>query len=159
MAPVTRVRPRIGDVVEIPTPRGLAYAQFTHKHTSPPRYGDLVRVLPGVFAVRPDDFSALVNSDPQFVAFIPLGPACARKLFHIVANESVPPVAQVFPLFRSSARGPGGVRGPWWLWDGTTEWRVGELKPGMEKLPIRGTWNYTLLLERITQGWRHEHDA
>jgi hypothetical protein len=35
---------RIGDVVEIPTARGLAYAHLTHKA---PIYGHLIRVVEG----------------------------------------------------------------------------------------------------------------
>jgi hypothetical protein len=42
-----RVTPKIGDIVEIETSDGLAYVQFTAKHTTPPVFGELVRVLPG----------------------------------------------------------------------------------------------------------------
>jgi hypothetical protein len=41
-------------VIEIETPRGLAYAQYTHEHRDPPRLGSLLRVLPA----RPDDVRA-----------------------------------------------------------------------------------------------------
>ena len=39
--------PRFGDVIEIATDKGLAYAQYTHEE--PRFYGSLIRVLPGVF--------------------------------------------------------------------------------------------------------------
>ena len=51
MGSAIRKRPRIGDVVEISTPRGLAYAQFTHKHDAPPKFGALIRVAPGYYDV------------------------------------------------------------------------------------------------------------
>ncbi len=44
-------RAEIGDVCEIRTPAGLAYVQYTHPH---PSMGQLVRVLPGLYAGRPD---------------------------------------------------------------------------------------------------------
>jgi hypothetical protein len=39
-----RVRPQLGDVIEIETSQGLAYAQYTHEHREPPRYGSLLRI-------------------------------------------------------------------------------------------------------------------
>jgi ribosomal protein L34E len=73
MGLVTRRRPRIGDVIEIETPKGLAYAQYTYKHDTPPRYGALLRVLPGLYEARPSDFSDLVQQDERFYVFFPLG--------------------------------------------------------------------------------------
>jgi len=46
--------------------------------------------------------------------------------------------------------------GPWWLWDGEKEWKIGELQPGMNALPPRAIINDTLLVERIVSAWRHE---
>lgn len=154
MTSVTRIRPQIGDVIEIPTPQGLAYAQFTHKH---PSYGALLRIMPGLFNSRPGSFSNLVPSEPQFSTFFPLGAACSRGIVRIVANESISTPLRAFPTFRASVKGKDGVWGAWWLWDGDKEWKIGELKPGMEALPPRGVINDTLLVERIVGGWRHEH--
>jgi hypothetical protein len=61
---VQRVRPRLGDVVEISTPSGLAYGHYTHAH---PGYGALIRVMPQVHKVRPKDFSTIVRREPQFI--------------------------------------------------------------------------------------------
>lgn len=150
-----RIRPRIGDVIEIPTPRGLAYANFTHKHE---KYGALIRVLPGLHETRPSDFAALVAQLPQFMAFFPTGSACSRCVVQVVAHEDIPQHSRNFPTFRSSIR-TSMRRGPWWLWDGSSEWQVGHLEPGMEQWPIQGVWNDTLLVERIVSGWRHELDT
>ena len=152
-----RVRPRIGDVIEIETPKGKAYAHYTHRHT---RYGALLRVLPGITNVAPTDFARLVEQSPQFMTFFPLGAACARRLVRIVANEAVPDSAKAFPIFRSGARNLAtGKVANWWLWDGEKEWKVGRLSPGMETMPLRGVWNDTMLIKRIVDGWRHEHEA
>ena len=156
MTPTIRSRPRLGDIIEISTPEGLAFAQFTHKHA---QYGALLNVLPGTFAARPDSFEALLNEEPQFTTFFPLSAACASGVVRIIASEKIPAGAAAFPTFRTAIKGKDGTWGPWWLWDGEREWQVGALKSGMEKLPPRGVANDTLLIERISAGWRHEHWA
>ncbi len=158
---LNRLRPRIGDVIEIPTPRGLAYAHYTHKHDAPPSYGALIRVLPGIFAERPADFAALVQQPPAFMTFFPLGAACNRRLVRVVAHEPLPAAAQRFPVFRDSHRDRAGRRQPpWFLWDGCREWRVERLSPEeLRAYPPLGVWNDTLLIERIVAGWTHEQDA
>ena len=162
MAPlVSRVRPRIGDVIEIPTPRGLAYAHYTHKHDVPPRMGSLIRVLPGLFPERPPDFAGLVQEAPAFITFIPLGAFCQRGIVRVVANEALPESSRSWPTFRNSHRDRTGRRtGPWFLWDGTREWRVERLTAEeLRAYPPLGVWNDTLLVERIVSGWSHERDA
>ena len=49
------VSPRTGDVVEITTPNGLAYAQLTHDH---PEHGAVLRILPGLYESRPGRLGA-----------------------------------------------------------------------------------------------------
>lgn len=154
MALVTRSRPQVGDVIEIPTLQGLAYSQFTHKH---PKYGALLRVMPGLFDFRPYKFDDIVLLEPQFSTFFPLGAACSRGILRVVANESICATLRVFPTFRTSVKGIDGTWGPWWLWDGDKEWKIGKLKPELATLPPLGIVNDTLLIERITAGWRHEH--
>lgn len=153
----TRVRPRIGDVIEVPTSKGLAYAQFTHKHE---QYGALIRVLPGLFAKPPLNFGELADQRPVFSTFFPLGAACSRGIVHIVASEPVPKHSASFPIFRSFHRDVTGKRaGPWFLWDGQREWSVEALtEEQLRDYPPCGIWNDTLLIERILAGWRHEHE-
>jgi hypothetical protein len=146
-------RPKIGDIIEIPTVRGLAYAQFMHKH---PIYGALLRVIEGFHSLRPA-VQSVAQLPTQFVAFFPLGAAVSRRIFEIVGNEPVPLESREFPIFRSGTPDPNTKRvQTWWLWDGTNDWRVSELSPEQRKYPILGTWNDTLLIERIVQQWRHE---
>lgn len=154
MTLVTRSRPQIGDVIEILTPHGLAYAHYTHKH---PSYGALIRVIHGMFDSRPEDFRKIVMLSLQFCTFFPLGAACNRGIVRVIANEPISAANREFPTFRASTKGRDGSWGDWWLWDGDKEWRIGKLKPGMAALPPRGVINDTLLVERIIGGWRHEH--
>ena len=44
-------RPKIGDIIEIPTRSGFAYAQFTHKHNL---YGALLRVYNTIYQTKYD---------------------------------------------------------------------------------------------------------
>jgi len=158
---VNRTRPRIGDVVEIETSRGRAYAHYTHKHDEPPHFGALIRVLPGFFAQRPTSFADLVQQAPGCMTFFPLGPACNRGLVSVVAAEPVPEHARSFPVFRNSNRDRSGKRlPPWTLWDGVREWKVDGLSTDeLRDYPPLAIWNDTLLVERIVAEWRHELDA
>jgi hypothetical protein len=147
-------RPAIGDVIEIATPEGLAYAQYTHKHDRPPKYGALLRVLPGIFASRPEEFSELVKQEARFCVFFPLGAAVARQIVSVVGHEEVPEECRPFPLFRAGVKDPAtGHVQTWWLWDGEREWRIGKLAPEQRALPLRQVWNDTLLVKRIVEGW------
>ena len=155
MARTSRKRPRPGDVVEIPTPAGFAYAQFTHKHTAPPRYGALLRVLPGIFATQPADFATLVQQRERFLVFFPLGAACNRGITRVVAEEQIPLWAYRFPKFISGNRDRSGKVRLWFVWDGETTRPAEALTEEEQRYPIQpGIWNDTLLVERIVNGWK-----
>ena len=149
-------RLKIGDIVEIKTGKGLVYAHYTHKHE---RYGALVCVFGNFYGVRPNDFTELARNRPAFMCFFPLGAAVNRSIVSIVGNVVVPLEAQAFPTFRNGVIDPSTGRVKvWWLWDGEKEWRVGELTAEQRRMPIRGVWNDTLLIERIESGWTPETD-
>jgi hypothetical protein len=149
-------KPKVGDVVEVKTRRGLAYAQFTHKH---PRYGALLRVFGTFHRSRPDDLRALVSESPSFHCFFPLGAAVARGIVAIAGSVDIPAQAKSFPCFRAGVVDPATGRvAQWWLWDGDREWKAGALSEDQRRLPIRGVWNDTLLIERLEAGWTPESD-
>jgi hypothetical protein len=145
-SPSERIRPRFGDIIGVSTPKGLAYAQYTHRHTDPPRFGPLLRVIPGLFASRPDDFGNLVQQRPAFMTFFPLGAAANRRMVRIVASSPIPEHAKRFPIFRGRNR----EGAPWYLWDGKREWRVAELTPEQLTYPVRsGVVNHAMLVHLI----------
>lgn len=147
-------RIKLGDLIEISTPKGLAYAQYINRH---PKYGALLRVFSALYNQRPSDFAKVVVKDVQFMCFFPLQAAVNQGIVTIVDNIPVPPEASDFPVFRDGVIDPTtGKVGVWWLWDGEKEWRIGQLTPELRRLPIRGVWNDTLLIERIVSGWRSE---
>lgn len=147
---------KIGDVIEVPTSKGLAYAQFYHLN---PQYGALLRVLPGLFNQRPADLAGLVECAEVLVAFFPLQAALNQGIFEFVVNVPVPASASAFPLFRTGLPDPqtGKVEN-WWLWDGQKAWRVGAITDEQRNLPLRGIWNDTILIERIESGWTPASD-
>jgi hypothetical protein len=153
-------RPRIGDIVELRTSQGLAYAQYTHKHTAPPVYGELIRVLPHIHPSRPCSFADLVSQKELFFVFFPLGSAVRRNIVTLVGNMEVPDRCREFPLFRTGFRAPDTGRvDKWWLWDGKREWPIGELTPEQRELPVRECINDTLLVERIVSGWLPQQEV
>lgn len=145
------MKPSIGDVVEIPTPQGLAYAQYAHHHD---RYGAMLRVLGGLYEERPADFAELAAKRERFNVFFPLAAAIAEGIVEPIANEPVPEHAREFPLFRTGRRNPKtGKVDVWWFWDGEREWPVEELSDEQRDVSIRGIVNDTRLIERIVSGW------
>jgi hypothetical protein len=148
---VERVRPRLGDVIEVETPKGLAYALYTHEHREPPRYGSLLRVLPGPHNERPTDFARLVEQEERFSVFFPLGAALNRRIVRIVANQEIPKAKRPFPIFRAR-NVSDGVAGPWWIWDGKKE-RLARRRDKWTPRALYQIWNDTLLIERIASGW------
>jgi hypothetical protein len=149
-------RIKIGDVVEITTPRGVGFAHYTHKHAM---YGSVLRVLPGLHDDAPADLARLVAQRPQFIALFALQAAVGQGLVDIVGNVVVPADAKQFPLFRAPMRTPGGGVSAWWLWNGVQEWRVGELDEGQRLLPLREIVSLPLLVDRILAGWTPEQEA
>ncbi len=144
-------RVRIGDVIEIPTAKGLAYAQLSHNVK---RWGSLLRILPGFRASRPERFSDLVGQKERFVVFFPLQAAVNRNIFEVVEHEEVPEHARPLPLFRAAGfiDREGHVH-DWWLWDGETNRKIGNLDDETRKLPMLEVWNDTLLIQRIEEEW------
>jgi hypothetical protein len=92
---------KIGDVIEIRTNKGLAYAQYTHKH---PQYGGLIRVFDHLFSSRPSKFDKLVQEPVRFSTFIPVTAATKRGIFKIVGHEEIAHVNRVFPIFRTGSQ-------------------------------------------------------
>lgn len=148
---------KVGDVVEISTSRGFAYAQFTHKM---PKWGALLGVLPGFHAERPADLRPTIGQRAAFQTFFPLQAAVGRGIFEVVTNLPVPEHAVEFPRFREAGfiDREGRVL-DWSIWDGKTSRRLERLTPDLERLPILAVWNDTLLIQRIEEEWTPEKDT
>jgi hypothetical protein len=148
--------PKIGDIIEIPTANGRAYAQYTHQH---PTHGGLIRVFDTLFESRPDTFSEIVGGRVRFSTFFPIAAAVKRGLISVVGNEEIAPHNRSFPVFRNGVADPTTKKvATWWFWDGQKEWKVGAITSEQRKMPILGVWNDTLLVERIETGWTPSND-
>jgi hypothetical protein len=145
----------IGDVFEIATTKGKAYFQFVKKV---PPMGSLIRVLPGTYADLPD-LDVLVAEQTNFWIFFPVSAALKQGIVNSVKKCAIPEHSQKIPTFRAGIVDPStGCVNTWWFWDGEKEWKVGEITAEQRKYPIRGTWNDTLLVQRIEDGWLPEKD-
>ncbi|WP_456280886.1 hypothetical protein M1D55_01370 [Cupriavidus sp. JZ107] len=121
--------------------------------------GTLIRVLPGIYHAEPSDLPALVGQATNFWIFFPVAAALKQKIVQKVMNTPVPEHSRQTPVFRAGVVDPStGKVGTWWLWDGEREWKIGGLTDEQRKLPIRGAWNDTMLVERIEAGWLPEKD-
>ncbi len=151
-----RVRPRLGDVLEIDTPGGLGYLQYVLKE---PVNGAMIRVLPGVYPAQPD-LDALVAGPTSYCVFFPVGPAANRGIVRVKGEYPIPEHARAFPLMRS----PGWLLGltpkqySWWLWDGSRQWRVTELDEAGLHASEKAHWNDAFLIERMAEGWSPADD-
>jgi hypothetical protein len=149
-------RVKLGDIIEIRTPGGVAYAQYINRHRM---YGALLRVFSTLHKARPAKVQLILNDDVQFVCFFPLQAAVNQDIVTPVGNAPVPPDAAAMPVFRNGVMDPDtGKVAVWWFWDGENEWKVGALTDEQKKMPILGCWNDTFLIERIVSGWRPEND-
>ncbi|MCI0571579.1 MAG: hypothetical protein L0Y66_12555 [Myxococcaceae bacterium] len=148
---------KVGDVLEIPTPEGLAYAQYVGKH---PEYGDAIWVVPKVFEKRPGDLRAVFEGESGYLTFYPVRAAVTQGLVGGVAPLPVTPGRSIPPtLRRAGARAAGGRVLTWVISTGPEEVVRKELSETEARIPIAAIWNHELLQQRITQGWRPEREA
>lgn len=146
---------KAGDVFSIGTSNGLAFFQYVTKNKL---MGQLIRVLPGEYVEKPDLLS-LVAKETNFWIFFPLNAAFKANIVHKIENIQIPDHSLKFPLFRTGVPNASGFVKNWGLWDGDKSWLIGTITDEQRKLPIRGSWNDTMLISRIEQGWLPEKDS
>ena len=157
MSPTVAKRVKVGDVVEIATKKGLAYALYTHRD---PQWGALLRVTDGLFETTPADLNAVVKRPLLFSAFFPLQQAVNQGIVSVVGTVPVPDDLSEFPTFRSGPIDPVTKKvSSWWLWDGREQWQVQALSSVQRTFPLREIVNDTLLIQRIENGWKPEIES
>lgn len=152
-----KVRVRIGDVIEIATSSGMAYVQLTHRHSTPPHYGDLVRVLPGIFEQRPIDIEHLVQQLERFACFCAVSTYSSRGEAEVIGNYAIPEHCKPFPVFKQSNWRVPAPDMVWYLWDGVQENKVDKLPPEAIDYPVREIPDLKVLCDRIESNW-HPRD-
>ncbi len=141
---------KIGDIFEIVTPIGKAYLHYIFKDES---IGDLIRVLPGIYAERPASFEQLAASKERYMIFFPVSVANKRKIIELVGNY--PTTGFTKPAFmRTEHIVKGDFLG--WFIINTKTWQrelKKELSSEQKELSPWGVWNDTLLIERLGNNW------
>jgi len=146
-----RKKPKLGDVLEIPTPRGFAYFQYVNRD---PLYGALIRVLPGCFVKRPQPVSDFVLKPETFFTFFPVSAAVNQGIVAIVANEPIPEAARKMPVMRAAGGiDKGGKVLNWWILEDERKSMTSDLSEEQKHLSIAEIVNDTLLVQRIVEGW------
>jgi hypothetical protein len=147
-----RPRLKLGDVVEIKTAKGFAYAQYVNRHVRPPRYGILMRILPGTFRDRPKDFHDLVAQDGSYCCFWSASYDVADGKVKVVANVEIPKQHRRMPLFKWSI---SGRVGKWNIRD--MKYRsskpVKRLTAEQERFPLLQLVPLWVVVFRIEVGW------
>ena len=152
-------RVKIGDIFEISTSIGFAYAQYTHSHDD---YGYLIRVFDRRYPKRPSNFDAVHQLPVQFSTFYPLQTALNKSVNVVVAWAEVRKDLQAFPTFRAgNFADPSKHVKVWFLWTGDSAAdleRVERLSAKQRRMPILECWNDGALVDAVETGWRPETD-
>src|ERR1043165_2358877 len=144
----------LGDVIEIPlSNEHFAYAQYVYNHREPPVWGQLIRVLPGLFKSRPETFRDLVLKPHRFCTFFIAGAALKRGMIKIVSHEEIPEDCQELPLFKAYNENFQTGKKTWFLWDGKRDRQVGELSPEYYDLSLKEIRGFDVLVEATDSGW------
>lgn len=139
-----------GDILEIDTPRGPAYAQVTHNH---PAYPEVVRILSGPRDDRPDDLEALAAAQTLFTALAPMGVAVEASSERVrrIGTAAIPAQCRRFPTFRIAIRDRYGDVIYWWLWDGDGLRYDIHLSEIEAAYPMRETLSLDGLIDRLAR--------
>lgn len=162
---MAKKQPTIGDIFEIDTPAGLAYAQYTHDAG---HLGQLVRVLPGTYSSRPD-LALLAKQRELYFVFYTLEYALRAKQVEVVSNYAIPDWAKEPPLMRkaggltdSEGRTLNWTIGPALslstMGDLQQALKVRALTPEQKKLSIYMLCSHPALVKDVARSWTPERD-
>ncbi len=149
---------KIGTILEIATPKGFAYAQYTHKHKE---YGNLIRLMQGLYekSQAEADLDILVRINTLFSIFIPLGTALRYKDVKKIGWKQVPSFAEKFPVFKQGFADPKtGKIDSWTLWDGEKTWQTKKLSEEEKNYPLLRIASLDTLKSRIEEQWTPASD-
>jgi hypothetical protein len=155
-------KPKVGDVAEIRTLRGLAYVQYTLDGKG---HGEIVRALPGVHQCRPN-LDALVSQRELYFVFYTLAYAMRKGEVEVVCNLPVPESARSEPLMRhASGRTREGKVTGWRIVPALRPLTVDflmrtpvlrELTQEQERLSIHHIWPHPVMVKELARGWTPE---
>jgi Regulator of ribonuclease activity B len=157
-------RARIGDIVEIRTPSGLGYVQYTHDAN--PKLGELVRVFPGLYDIRPTDFAVLAGQKELYFIFYIMNYALRAGWAEVVSNQPIPQWAKDSPMMRhAAAHDDFGRVIRWRLINAASPLTpeelirtplLTELTPEQKRLSIHVIWPHKAMVRELARGWTPE---
>ena len=153
-------KPKFGDIIEIPTIKGFAYALYTHDDLRK-YYDEMIRVLPGFFSTRPECFDFLVQEGEQFTTFTSIRLGLRYNQAEIVGNVAIPEWAKARPRFKAgSFPMPDGSCDPWWILNehGLNSTCVGKLTPEFQNLPLEQLDQISCVDKKKVLGWTNSED-
>jgi hypothetical protein len=141
---------KLGDIFEINTSIGKAYLHYIYKD---PTIGDLIRVLPGLYALTPDNFESLASSKERYMVFFPISLASNKKIVSLVGYSPINSFAK--PSFMRIEHDDEG-------WDiiNTETWQrhfEKKLSPEHIQMSPWGVWNAAMLKARLEEEWHLEN--
>lgn len=152
--------------MEISTPAGLAYVQYTHDGRT---NGELVRALPGLYTHRPSDFAAVARQKELYFVFYIMNYALRTGQAEVVSNQPIPEWAEAYPIMRHAAAFDDFRR--------VIRWRIvsaasqlkpqelirtpllTELTPEQKRLSILEIWPHIAMVKNLARGWTPERAA
>jgi hypothetical protein len=151
-----RKRLRLGDVLEIRSPRGYAYVQYLGRHEG---YGAAIYVYPAWHKSRLESFDALKNAR-GYLTFYPAQSAALQGLVEIVGTLPVRlEESQLYVFRRRGARNRDGQVLAWIIERDGKETLKRKLTAADRKLPIASVWNHEYLIDRISTNWHPEQEG
>ena len=159
-------RPKIGDLFEIETSKGMAYGQYCHREGGEPLgAGPLIRVIEGLHNRRPTDLQVIARQPTLFWTYYPLGAALNQGLVTNLGTFPIPAEAAEYPVLRSR-RGIDrtGLVYDWNILGRDTELRatiiriVRILNREEQRLSEAVIVSHPVLIDRIEEQYRPETD-
>jgi hypothetical protein len=153
----------VADIVELRTPAGLAYIQYTFDRGTD---GQLVRVLPGFYSTRPSEFSSLARQRELYFVFYTLNYALRQGDANVIDNQPVPEWAKDPPPMRLRAFfGLIGKQIGWRIVNAADQLTPQELTrrpvikaltPEQKKLSIYEIWPHGVMVKQLARAWTPE---
>ncbi len=150
---------KIGTIFEIETPKGFAYAQYTHRDEE---RGYLIRVMRGLYETKQSDLVMLANKPTLFSTLIgSLQTAVRAKSFIRMGHQPVPHFAEKLPIFKIGYGHPQtGKIDTWTFVEGEKSWRkkAEELTDEEKDYPLCCYKSFDWLQEDIVKQWTPARD-
>jgi len=147
-----KTRAKFGDIMEVLTPRGMAYFQYMSQNKD---YGDLIKILPGIFAERPKRFEELAKKEGIFV-FYPATLATKRKKASIVATMPISAEDKRRKIFRTNSMSNNGHVVTEIVTADGESYLTESVDLEEKQLPDTELWNHKMLIHQIISGGRPE---